>query len=380
MQRRQIVQGSLALALTGCGGGGGSSPAPSPSPAPAPAPTPAPAPATPTVIPALKDLADFPIGMEVAAADEERSIFKLSAQLPTINKHFNSLVAGVIMKMSYLHPEEKRFFYTDADALTAYARDHGMHMHGHTLIWHWDTQVPTWMVNYTGDWKAMMDDHVSQICQHFAGSVQSWDVVNEALDESTSHGWRETIFYKKLGKAYVENAFRAARAADPKAELYYNEYNMEASDAKLKFMLAMIDDFQARGVPLDGIGFQMHTNITTEYPPIEQIQAAFKAVAMRGLKVRISELDMYTNLYGTDKTLTDAVAEAQKLRYKAIVKAYLAAVPPAQRTGITFWGLVDGESWMNHIGNPFSNWPLLFNDDYTPKPAFWGVVEALQGK
>jgi endo-1,4-beta-xylanase len=124
----------------------------------------------------------------------------------------------------------------------------------------------------------------------------------------------------------------------------------------------------------------MHTNITTEYPPIEQIQAAFKAVAMRGLKVRISELDMYTNLYGTDKTLTDAVAEAQKLRYKAIVKAYLAAVPPAQRTGITFWGLVDGESWMNHIGNPFSNWPLLFNDDYTPKPAFWGVVEALQGK
>lgn len=380
MQRRQIVQGSLALALTGCGGGGSSSPAPSPTPAPAPAPTPAPAPATPTVIPALKDLADFPIGMEVAAADEARSIFKLKEQLPTINKHFNSLVAGVIMKMSFLHPEEKRFFYADADALTAYAREHGMHMHGHTLIWHWDTQVPAWMANYTGDWKAMLDDHCTQICQHFAGSVQSWDVVNEALDPTTSHGWRESIFYKKLGKAYVENAFRAARAADPKAELYFNEFNMEADQRKLDTMLAMIDDYQARGVPLDGIGFQMHTNITTEYPSIEQIRASFKAVADRGLKVRISELDMFTNLFGEDKVLTPAVAEAQKLRYKAIVKAYLDAVPKALRTGITFWGLTDGESWMNHIGNPFMNWPLLFNDDYTPKPAFWGVVEALQGK
>lgn len=321
--------------------------------------------------------------MEVSAAKEERSIFTLTAQLPTIEKHFNSLVAGVIMKMSYLHPGEKEFFFTDADQLAKYAADHGMRLHGHTLIWHWDSQVPAWMKAYTGDWAAMLDDHVTQICKHFQGKAQSWDVVNEALDESTASGYRETIFYKNIGKKYIENAFIAARKADPTAELYYNEFGMDAGGRKLDTMLAMLDDFKARGIPVDGVGFQMHVGIGPDPvvfphdPTNERIQQSFKAVADRGYKVRISELDTITNYTG-DTRLTDAAAQAQKARYKGIVKAYLAAVPPAQRTGITFWGLVDGETWMNYV-YPVKNWPLLFNDDYSPKPAFWGVVEALQG-
>ncbi|RZJ10483.1 MAG: xylanase [Rubrivivax sp.] len=321
--------------------------------------------------------------MEVSAAKEERSIFTLTAQLPTLEKHFNSLVAGVIMKMSHLHPGEKEFFFTDADQLATYAADHGMRLHGHTLIWHWDSEIPPWMKAYTGDWAAMLDDHVTQICKHFGTRTQSWDVVNEALDESTASGFRESIFFQRVGKKYIENAFIAARAAAPGVDLYYNEYGMDAGGRKLDTMLAMLDDFKARGIPVDGVGFQMHigpgdaSSAAWGDPSNARIQQSFKAVADRGLKVRISEMDIVHNFSG-DTVLTDAAAQAQKARYKGVVKAYLDAVPPAQRAGITFWGLVDGETWMNYV-YPVKNWPLLFNDDYTPKPAFWGVVEALQG-
>ncbi|GGY64934.1 beta-xylanase [Cellvibrio zantedeschiae] len=328
-------------------------------------------------VPALKDLAKFPIGMEVSAANQERSIFNYPSQLPTIEKHFNSLVAGVIMKMSFLHPNENEFFYTDADKLNAYAIDHNMLLHGHTLIWHWDSQIPPWMKKYTGDWSAMLNNHVTQICTHFAGKVSSWDVVNEALDESDPSGFRQSIFYQRIGKKYIENAFVAARKADPNAVLYYNEYNIESSDTKLNLLLTMLDDFKSRNIPVDGVGFQMHLDLFN--PSIDQIKRSFKAVADRGYKIRISELDMPVN-YNSTLVLSDAVAQQQKERYKSIVKAYLDSVPESQRTGITFWGLVDGESWYNFIGLPAKEWPLLFNDDYSPKPAFYGVAEALAGK
>lgn len=328
-------------------------------------------------VPALKDLASFPVGMEVSAADQERSIFTFPSQLPTIEKHFNSLVAGVIMKMSFLHPNENEFFYADADKLHAYTVDHNMLLHGHTLIWHWDSQIPPWMKNYTGDWAAMLDNHVAQICTHFAGKVSSWDVVNEALDENEPSGYRQSIFYQRIGKKYIENAFIAARKADPNAVLYYNEYNIELSQTKLNFMLAMLDDFKSRNIPVDGVGFQMHLDLFN--PSIDQIKRSFKAVADRGYKIRISELDIPVN-YNSTLVLTDTYAQQQKERYKSIVQAYLEVVPENQRTGITFWGLVDGESWYNYIGLPAKEWPLLFNDDYSPKPAFYGVAEALAGK
>jgi len=327
-------------------------------------------------IPALKDLARFPIGMEVSAADQERSIFTYPSQLPTINKHFNSLVAGVIMKMSFLHPQENTFFYDDADRLQQYTVEHNMDLHGHTLIWHWDSQIPAWMKNYTGDWQAMLNNHVTQICTHFAGHIRSWDVVNEALDEETSSGYRETIFYNHIGKKYIENAFIAARKADPNAILYYNEYNIESSQKKLDLMLAMLDDFKARNIPVDGVGFQMHINV---FVPDDQIKKSFKAVADRGYKIKISELDIPVNLYN-GPSFTQAMAQDQKAKYKSVVKAYLDNVPESQQAGITFWGLVDGESWYNALDPSYKDWPLLFNDDYTPKPAFYGVVEALQEK
>ncbi|MFZ6720554.1 endo-1,4-beta-xylanase [Undibacterium sp. Ji49W] len=327
--------------------------------------------------PVLKNLAAFPIGVAVSAGDERRSLFRKTDQQALINQQFNSLVAGNIMKMRYLHPAEDLFTFDDADALANYAKEHGMILHGHALVWHPDYQVPAWMKNYHGDWDAMLKNHVGQIARHFAGRVASWDVANEVIDENVPAAYRPSLFYQKMGKSYIEKAFIAAHAADPAADLYYNDFNTESVQSKLDFMLGMIDDFKARQIPIHGIGFQMHVDV--DYPSIAQIRKSFRAVADRGLKVRISELDVAVNKHKNLKSLTPAVAMAQKARYKEIVTAYLEEVPAAQRGGITVWGLVDGESWLSGF-HKRAEWPLLFKDDYTTKPAFDGVVEALTGQ
>ncbi|MFO1369724.1 MAG: endo-1,4-beta-xylanase [Marinagarivorans sp.] len=216
----------------------------------------------------------------------------------------------------------------------------------------------------------------------FGGSpnpIQQWAVTQSGLHSETSpttSDYRPSIFYKALGKSYIENSFITARQADPNAELYYNDYSLEYNNSKLALTLSMIDDFIARKIPIDGIGFQMHTQLDS--PTVADIKASFSQAAARKIKVKITELDVAVN-FANATSLSPATALAQKNRYKEIVKAYLETVPPAQRGGITVWGLVDGETWMRSLFNRLE-WPLAFNDDYSVKPAYYGIAEALSGK
>lgn len=381
----------ICLLITACGGsdsGGGTAPT-------LPAPTPEPSdPENPPVaynaVDSLKAHAEFPIGMEVSAADQERSIFTLTSQQSVLTYHFNELVAGLIMKMSYLHPQQDTFYFDDADALVDYALANNMRMHGHTTIWYWDSQIPEWIKSFEGDWNSMMHNHVYQIVNHFAGRVNSWDVVNEAVDynwQTAQAGYRNDLFYQNMGASFIENAYVSAREGDPQAELYYNDFHLSYNNGKLDFIIAMLNDFIDRDIPIDGLGFQMH--ITMESPSREQMDAAFQKAAATGLKIKISELDIAINQRGPDYTggvwypeqvLTIALARQQKQRYKDVVASYLENVPPDQRGGITVWGLVDEETWMRAVANSDWEWPLLFNDDYTVKPAFYGFLEALTGQ
>lgn len=292
------------------------------------------------------------------------------------------------MKMSYLHPSENSYTFSQADAMVDWANSNGVSVHGHTFIWHSDYQVPSWMNNYSGNFASMMDTHVTTIADHFEGRVVSWDVVNEAIDESQSSCYRNSLFYQRLGKAYIANAFRAARAADPSVELYYNDYDTEGGNAnKLNCLLQLVDDLRANNVPIDGVGFQMHVQI--DWPSTSNIAAAFQAIVDRGLKVKITELDVpINNPYGSGSfpqysTYTSQAAALQKARYKSIVKTYLDVVPAHLRGGLTVWGIWDGDSWLLDFDNRqgADDWPLLFsgpaNGPYLEKEAFYGVVEAL---
>jgi endo-1,4-beta-xylanase len=295
--------------------------------------------------------------------------------------HFDQLTAGNIMKMSYLHPSENSFTFDQADELVSFANANGMSIHGHTLIWHSDYQVPDFMKNYSGDFAAMLKTHVQTIASHFAGKVDSWDVVNEAIaddDSGAVHGLRNSVFYQKMGIGYIDQAFINARAADPAADLFYNDYSIENGGTKTDNMLSLVDGLIARDVPITGVGFQMH--VLLDWPDVSVIEQAMRNVADRGLKVKITELDVrVNNPYNSSApvytSLTDEAASRQKERYNEIVAAYLRAVPPSLRAGITVWGVWDADSWLNTADNP--DWPLLFDDDFQPKPALQGFVDGL---
>lgn len=295
------------------------------------------------------------------------------------------------MKMSYLHPQENTYDFANADQMVDWAESNGIGIHGHTFIWHSDYQVPNWMKNYNGDFQAMLNSHVSTIAEHFAGRVDSWDVVNEAIDENQSSCYRNSLFYQRVGSDYLSEAFFAADAADPDADLYYNDYDTEGGNGnKLNCLLQLVDGLLADGAPIDGVGFQMHVQI--DWPSTSQMRTAFQAIVDRGLKVKITELDVPVNNpyastpFPQHTSYTPEVAAMQKARYKSIVETYMDVVPPQQRGGITVWGLWDGDSWLLDFDSRqgVDDWPLLFSGPadgpYEEKAALDGVAEALLGQ
>lgn len=354
----------------------------------------------------LKALADFPIGVAVSAGNETHSIFRDNeagaALRAIVEQHFDQVTAGNIMKMSYLQPQQDNFTFGNADELVDYAEDNGISVHGHALIWHSNYQVPGWMNSFDGDWSEMLKTHVETIAAEYAGKVVSWDVVNEAFLDNGNYRNNEpngqgSLFYRNMSEVYIEEAFTNARAADPTADLYYNDFNLSPGGAKLNAVLAMVDDFIERDIPIDGVGFQMHVYL--DWPSASTIKNSFEQVIARGLKVKITELDIpinnpfapinpfsddeydFPNNYHAE--LTPALANAQKIRYCEVVKAYLEATEdhPELRGGITVWGVFDTESWLINqlFDNQHTDWPLLFGHDFEPKPALQGFANGLTG-
>ncbi len=360
---------SLLLLLSACGGGSSSSSNNSSADMPNDQTT-----EQPTVtVASLSQLASFPIGAAVPAGNAHNSLFSRSSLQAVVQQHFNALTAENIMKPEFLHPTENSFFFTDADQLLTYAQANGLGLHGHVLIWH--SQLPQWIPSFTGDWSTMMNNHIQTIVSHYAGDINSWDVVNEAFDDNIPTGYRNSVWLQNIGQTYIEDAFTAARAADPNADLYYNDYNISGIPEKLSAVLTMLDDFQARGIPIDGIGFQMHIEQT--WPDINTIRNAFSAVASRGVKVKISELDISLNANEAYTSLSDELALLQQARYRDIVSTYIEAIPAAQRGGITVWGVSDADSWIPFFYNRL-DWPLLFDEQLQAKPALQGFADGLQ--
>lgn len=377
MRARAFILGGVLL-LSGCGGGGGNDMPPDPPPA------------SGVQNLYLRAPADMPVGVAVPAGGAANSLLTSSARQTLVDNHFSQVTAENIMKPSYLHPAQNTLYFADADQLVAYAESQGKTVHGHVLVWH--RQVPDWMTGFSGDaaaWENMMTGHIDAVATHFAAAdvVVSWDVVNEAFADSDGDGdgrydLRHTIWRDAIGPGYLAAAFRAARAADDDADLYYNDYNLAGVPAKLDAVLQLVSDFAdaPEPVPIDGIGFQMH--ISLDWPAIGQIRDAFSRAADTGLKVKITELDVTVNTDGGGNagpltSLTENIATQQRLRYEAIVAAYLDTVPADQRGGVTVWGIADRDSW-RRSQNEYE-WPLLFDDDFLPKPALQGFADGLSG-
>ena len=325
----------------------------------------------------LRELADFPIGVAVPADPWPNSLLGSPERRAIVTRHFDSLTAENAMKMAYLQPEPGEFRFKHADALVAWAREQGIVLHGHALVWH--NQAPKWMNELEGSaerFEAVLESHVDTVARHYGNQLVSWDVLNEAFTDDNPTQWRDTVWYRNIGPRYAELVFRWAREAAPGVDLYYNDYNISGAigPGKLARVLEMVDDFQARGVPIDGVGFQMHVNLLE--PTIEEVRASFAEVVKRGLKVRVSELDVSVNVDKSMTSLDENTAQLQRLRYAEIARAYLESVPPPLRGGITLWGITDGDSWIPGFWKR-QDWPLLFHADFGPKPALSGFAEGL---
>ena len=279
--------------------------------------------------------------------------------------HFNSVTPENIFKPSYLHPAPGQYDWAEADYLADFCRTNGQRLHGHTLIWH--QQLPRWMNNVSGtpaEWEALFRDHIQTICRHFRGQVRSWDVVNEAFD--ADGGLRSTIWSQHLGSSYLEKAFRYAHEADPDALLFYNDYDLEANPAKRRAVLAWLQTMRQRGVPVHGLGLQMHISIV--HPDNTQLAEALRAAQQTGLLLHLSEIDVAVNPLGHAITATPALLQRQADKLAFLVRTYQ-ELPRAQQFGITFWGVSDQNTWIrSYFGR--DDYPLLFDDNYQPKPAF----------
>lgn len=317
----------------------------------------------------LKDAAPYPVGVALQASRLESV-----PRNGLVEKVFSSVTAEYEMKMEPLSTGPGQYAWDAVDRLVDYAEARNMQVHGHTLVWHQTT--PAWLENFAGDDAAFEEAvrvYITDVVTRYRGRVISWDVVNEAFEDGTG-ALRNSAFRRRMGDDYLERVFQMARDADPSVLLFYNDYGSIWDEAKKTAILDMVDRFQTNDVPLDGVGLQMH--VTYNSPPLENITDMMNELVRRGLKIHMSELDIRANPDGDLTTLTAARSEAQKARVKAIVGAFN-DLPEANRFAITLWGLLDPDSWLIEFwGNP--EWPLLFDSQFRPKPAYFGFLEALE--
>jgi endo-1,4-beta-xylanase len=339
-----------------------------------------------TEFPSLKETfkKDFSIGTALNAQQIQEKEPNAARLVP---QQFNTVTPENIMKAEVIHPQWDKYNFDLADKLVEYGKKHDIKINAHTLIWH--SQLPSFVRNMKDpdSVRQYFTNHINTVAGRYDGKVYSWDVVNEALNEDGT--MRKSIFYNKLGEDYIVDAFRLAQKAAPHTQLYYNDYNIE-QPKKRAGAIALIKKIQAAGVRIDGVGIQGHWHLNNI--PLEDIEESIREFGALGIKVMITELDIEVlprNVQGADVNqrtaanpssnpyvngLPDSVQQQLANDYEALFKLFLKHKDKISR--ITFWGVSDGQSWLNGWPIPGrTNYPLLFNREFKPKPAFYKVIE-----
>jgi endo-1,4-beta-xylanase len=282
------------------------------------------------------------------------------------------------MKWDTVQGSSGQFNFGPGDQIVNFAEQNELAVKGHTLVWH--SQLPAWVNNLTSESavRSAMLGHIETVMEHFKGKVVAWDVVNEALDvdtKDTGNGnprFRDTVFYRYLGEGYIDEAFHKAHEVDPDVKLFYNDFGADGLNDKSDMMYELVSGMLERGVPIDGVGLQMHIGKPNPSPTVEEVDANIRRLAELGLEVQISELD----INGCDG-FSD---EEQEALYYGIVAA---CVKYPLCTAVTMWGITDKYSWVNNFNesgcNGQSARALLWDDNYQKKGSYESVMQALTG-
>jgi endo-1,4-beta-xylanase len=311
----------------------------------------------------------------------------LGAQL--VLREYNTITPENSMKWMYMEPEKGTFNFELADQYVDFSAENNLVFIGHNLVWH--SQLAAWVseIDSNEELSESLKNHIQTIASRYSGKIHGWDVVNEALNEDGT--LRNSLFLKKLGPDYLINSFKWAQESDPNAELYYNDYNMTKPE-KRAGAIRLVQMLQDSGAKIDGIGMQGHWSIET--PSLKEIEESIIDYSKLGIKVMITELDItalpnpwdldgaevsqnfegseFMNPYPTQ--LPDSVSKKLAKRYHDIFQIFKKHKNKISR--VTFWGVNDGQSWLNNwpIKNRI-NYPLLFDKHFKPKEAYYSVLQ-----
>jgi endo-1,4-beta-xylanase len=339
---------------------------------------------------------DFLVG---AAVNPNVVSGKDSAASAIVKTQFNSITAENVMKWGPIHPKMSEFNFEPADDFVAFGEKNGMFLIGHTLVWH--SQTPRWVFQDPEGKPATRDTllsrmraHILTVAGRYKGRVKGWDVVNEAFEDDGT--LRQSPWLKIIGPDFIQKAFEYAHEADPDAELYYNDYNLWKPE-KAEAAIRLVKDLRAAGARVDGVGEQAHWAFN--YPKNEELKAMLQAFRGAGIKVHITEMDVsvlpnpwdyqgadigkrFDQQPGTNpytEGLPDSVQAKLAARYGELFAIFQEYADIVDR--VTLWGVDDGHSWLNHFPvRGRTNYPLLFDRQYLPKPAFDAVIRAAKGK
>jgi endo-1,4-beta-xylanase len=317
-------------------------------------------------------------GRHIAIGAAAASAYLAEAEYSAIlGSEFSQLQPENETKFGPIHPrpdsDPNPYDFNGADKLVAFAQSHHMLVRGHTLVWH--NQIPDWVKKggYTApQLAAILQSHIHAVVGHYASKVYAWDVVNEAFNDDGT--MRDTIWYDQpginagAGTQYIEQALRWARAADPQAKLFYNDYDAEVLNRKSDAIYAMAKDFKQRGVPLDGIGFQTHISLKFDDPAnLASYAKNMERFAKLGLELHLTELDI---------RLTDSSPESLRAQAKLYGEITDLCVHQPACKLLQTWGFTDKHSWIPNFYKG-QGWALLWDENYQKKPAYEAVHDAL---
>ena len=287
------------------------------------------------------------------------------------------------LKFGPLSPKPGEYNFADADALIDFARQHKIKVRGHNFVWH--EQLPTWFTGtVTKDSaKQVMTDHIHTVAGRYKGKIQSWDVVNEAINPTDGRpdNLRKSPWLELIGPEYLELAYRTARQADPHAKLTYNEYGIEneseANQTKRAATIDLLKRLKAANVPLDALGIQSHISAGNGQTWGKGLRDLISQAQSMGLEVYLTELDVNDDAVAGDDTA------ARDQQVANVYRDYLAvALDNKAVKSVLTWGLTDKHSWLNGIKSHREKLPnrpqrpLPFDPDYKPAPAFFALRDA----
>jgi endo-1,4-beta-xylanase len=324
----------------------------------------------------------FRVGAEVDLTDLS------GPHLQLLTKHFDSITSGNDMKWSSVEASEGTYTYENADAEVGMAVCNEMHIRGHNLVWATGEQTPAYA---TGDGTnsaanqavvtANIQEHIQSEVQHFGTAVYAWDVVNEPIDPTQPDCLEHGPFYQVLGPSYIDIALKAAREyAPPGTLLFINDYSTTDAD-RLACLVRVIRGLRERGIPLDGLGHEMHNDIN--YPSAQAVINAVDTIHenFRDLDQQVTEMDVSVYNAGDNTSNYAPMVPLSLIAEQGwLYKQYFDALKQLRGkiSAVTFWGFADDDTWLDSFPIDRLDAPLPFDTNLQAKPAYWGIVDPTQ--